>query len=81
MLYRYHYHCACCNHIVSSDMKECPECGSHHIRSPISLWVFCVVACLVVVLLFSLVGLYVKATRDTSDIPLSKSIFEMIKKN
>ncbi|MDQ8936824.1 hypothetical protein [Acinetobacter rudis] len=81
MLYRYHYHCACCNHIVGSDQKECPECGSHHIRSPISLWVFCVFACLIVVLLFTLVSLYVQVTRDTSDLPISQSIFEVIKKN
>ena len=29
----YQYHCACCDKVVASTDKECPYCGSHHIRS------------------------------------------------
>lgn len=74
----YRYRCACCNHVVSSDMRECPECGSHHIKSPINLWVFCVIACLGVVFIFTVINLYVK---DYGDVPRAKSIFEVINKN
>lgn len=74
----YRYRCACCNHVVSSEMKECPECGSHHIKSPIHLWVFCLITCLSVVFIFTVINLYVK---DYGDVPRAKSIFEVINKN
>ena len=38
----YQYHCACCDKVVASTDKSCPYCGSHHIRSPYGLWMFCV---------------------------------------
>lgn len=44
----YQYHCACCNHTLASSDKECPQCGSHHIRSPYGFWMFCLAACLAV---------------------------------
>nr|EKW7790676.1 hypothetical protein [Acinetobacter baumannii] len=48
----YQYHCACCDKVVASTDKSCPYCGSHHIRSPYGLWMFCVMACLAVVVVF-----------------------------
>lgn len=45
----YQYHCACCDKVVASTDKECPYCGSQHIRSPYGMWMFCVAACLAVV--------------------------------
>ena len=30
----YQYHCACCETVVASTDKDCPNCGSHNIRSP-----------------------------------------------
>ncbi|WP_121973355.1 hypothetical protein [Acinetobacter stercoris] len=69
------YHCACCNHALSSADKECPNCGSHHIRSPISLWIFCLSACLVVVITVSLVRAYIKNHEDT---PQQRTILDVL---
>ena len=54
----YQYHCACCDKVVASTDKECPYCGSQHIRSPFGLWMFCVAACFVVVVVIKFVHLY-----------------------
>lgn len=67
MLYK--YHCACCEEALSSYNKACPKCGSHHIRSPINLWVFCVVTCFAAVLVFKLVHIYIEDTQDTQTQP------------
>jgi len=72
----YKYHCACCNQTLSSHDKECPKCGSHHIRSPISLWIFCITACLAVVLVFKLARVY---TQDKLDTPGQHSFLEILK--
>ncbi|OTG66396.1 hypothetical protein [Acinetobacter silvestris] len=54
----YQYHCACCNKIVSAAEKECDRCGSHHIRSPYGHWIFGLLACLVVVVVFKAAHIY-----------------------
>lgn len=72
------YHCACCNHVLLSSDKECPHCGSHHIRSPISLWIFCVIASLVVVMTFSLIRVYIK---NHDDAPKQQTILDFLNKD
>ncbi len=56
----YNYHCACCNHVVSATEKECGQCGSHHIRSPYGHWIFGLLACLVVVVVFKAAHIYLQ---------------------
>ena len=41
----YQYHCACCETVVASTDKDCPNCGSHNIRSPFGFWIFCSMSC------------------------------------
>lgn len=72
------YHCACCEHVLSSADKECPHCGSHHIRSPISMWIFCVVASLVVALTLSLIHAYITNHADT---PRQQTLLEFLNRD
>ncbi|MDQ9008179.1 hypothetical protein RFI36_00265 [Acinetobacter gerneri] len=72
------YHCACCEHVLTNAHKECPHCGSHHIRSPISMWIFCVVASLVVVVTLSLIHAYIKNHEDT---PRQQSLLEFLNRD
>ncbi|TCM66972.1 hypothetical protein EC844_11013 [Acinetobacter calcoaceticus] len=71
----YQYHCACCNKVLTSITKECPQCGSHHIKSPINLWILCVSACLVVVLTFKLAHMYIQDRQDT---PVQPTMFDVL---
>ena len=64
----YQYHCACCDKVVASTDKECPYCGSQHIRSPFGLWVFCVAACFVVVVVIKFVH-YIHSTMKRNRLP------------
>lgn len=76
----YQYHCACCNKVVSSTDKECPHCGSHHIRSPYGLWMFCIVACFAAVLLIKGMHAYIQNQQQVDDIPTqSTTIFDVLK--
>ncbi len=34
------YRCNCCNQAVMASEKECPNCGSHNIKSPYGFWMF-----------------------------------------
>lgn len=72
------YHCACCNKALLSSHKECPHCGSQHIKSSISVWIFCVTACLAVVLTFKLVHAYIQ---DHQEQPEKKTIFDALSKD
>ena len=76
MLYK--YHCACCNKVVSSSEKECPECGSHNIRSPFGFWVFCIAACLAVIMTITVFQLYLK---DHQDVPVQSTLLEVLKQD
>lgn len=64
--------------MASSD-KECPNCGSHHIRSPYGWWVFCLVGCFAVVLVFKAVQYYVQTHED--DTPEQQSIIDVLNTN
>lgn len=75
MLYK--YHCACCDEPVLSSQRECPKCGSHHIKSPIQLWVFCIAACLAAVLVFKLVHIYTQ-DRNAQDTPTQQSLLDVL---
>ncbi|OTG94681.1 hypothetical protein [Acinetobacter sp. ANC 3832] len=62
----YQYQCACCNNkALSSHDKACSKCGSHHIKSPVSLWIFCIFACFAVAITIKLVHIYVQDHQDT----------------
>ena len=61
----YQYRCACCEKVVESTDKECPHCGSQHIRSPYGWWIFCLVGCLAVVMVVKTLHFYVQAQDDT----------------
>jgi len=75
----YQYHCACCDKVVASTDKECPYCGSHHIRSPYGLWMFCFAACLAVVVIVKIAHLY---SQHQDEQPVqTNSIFEVLKQN
>ncbi|AXY60366.1 hypothetical protein QR674_08105 [Acinetobacter chinensis] len=63
MLY-HQYHCACCDKVVASVAKECPECGSHNIRSPYGFWIFCIVTCLVVIVIVKSVHVYLNSHQE-----------------
>ncbi len=54
----YQYHCACCETVVASTDKDCPNCGSHNIRSPFGFWIFCIVACLAAAIIVKSVQVY-----------------------
>ncbi len=72
----YQYHCACCNKVVNSADKECPECGSHNIRSPFGFWIFCILTCLAVAILFKSVQVYLQ--QHDTDTPAQMNIFEIL---
>lgn len=54
------YHCACCNKVLSSQDKECPDCGSHHIKSPYGFWVLCFIVCLAFIILIRIFNIHAK---------------------
>ena len=60
----YQYRCACCNQVLSSTDKSCPNCGSHNIRSPFGFWFFCVMTCFVVAIGVMAGKLYLKQNQD-----------------
>ncbi len=72
------YHCACCEKVVASTDKECPYCGSQHIRSPYGLWMFCIAACLVVVVIAKVVHVYVQQNHE-DQVMQKNSLFEIFK--
>ncbi|MBO3656875.1 MULTISPECIES: hypothetical protein [Acinetobacter] len=72
------YHCACCDKVVASTDKECPYCGSQHIRSPYGLWMFCIAACLVVVVIAKVVHVYVQQNHE-DQVMQKNSLFEIFK--
>ena len=74
----YQYHCACCDHALASTDKECPHCGSHHIRSPYGFWMFCLAACFVVVSVFHLANITAKTQPET---PKPPSLIDVLKSN
>lgn len=74
----YQYQCACCSKVLTSSHKECPQCGSHHIKSPINLWIFCLTACLAVVLTFKLVLIYIQ---DHQEQPVKQTLFDVLSKD
>ena len=74
----YTYNCACCNSVVTQQAKECNHCGSHHIRRPINSWIFCVFACLAVVITLKLVHVY---TQSHPEVPVQQSLLEILNKN
>ncbi|MGA6135835.1 hypothetical protein ACPER7_05945 [Acinetobacter dispersus] len=76
----YQYHCACCDKVVASTDKECPYCGSHHIRSPYGMWMFCVAACLAVVVVIKIAHLYIQHHQEDQPVQ-SNSLFEMFKQD
>lgn len=69
------YKCACCDHVLTSQDKECTQCGSQHIKSPIHLWVFAAIACLIAVSIFKIGQVYLQ---DQNDAPTQKSFFSVI---
>lgn len=75
MLY-HQYRCACCNRILAATDKECPECGSHTIRSPYGFWIFCMAACLAVAVVFQVVRVYFQGHQDTP--PTQKTILQIL---
>ena len=77
----YQYHCACCDKVVASTDKECPYCGSQHIRSPYGLWMFCVAACFVVVLVIKMVHVYSSLHYEEDQTTQTSSLFEMFKQD
>ena len=73
----YQYHCACCNKVVASSDKECSECGSHNIRSPYGFWIFCILSCLAVAILFKSVQVYLQ--QHDAEAPTTQlNIFEVL---
>lgn len=74
----YQYHCACCNKVLNNTARECSECGSHHIRSPFSMWIFCIMACLVVAITIKLVHVYIQDHQDT---PAQFNLFTALDKD
>ncbi|WP_445115543.1 hypothetical protein [Acinetobacter sp. WZC-1] len=75
----YQYHCACCNKVLSSKDKECSHCGSHHIRSPFNAWVFCVMACLAVVVTIKLVHVFVQDQQ--SEVLEQQTLLDVLKQD
>lgn len=74
MLY-HQYHCACCEKVLTAEDKECPECGSHNIRSPYGFWIFCVAACLAVAVVFQVVQVYFQDHQDT---PTQQTLLQVL---
>ena len=74
----YTYNCACCNSVLTYHAKECNHCGSHHIRSPINSWIFCIFACLAVVITLKLVHIY---TQSHHEVPVQQSLLEILNKS
>jgi len=66
----FQYHCACCDRVLTVEDKECPECGSHMIRSPYRAWMLCIMACLVVVVVFKVAQLYIQ--NQQADTPVQQ---------
>ncbi|NHB57277.1 hypothetical protein [Acinetobacter shaoyimingii] len=73
----YQYHCGCCNKVVMSTDKVCSECGSQNIKSPYSLWLFCVFACLAVAIIFQMAHLV--NTHQTD--PVQQTLLDVLHKN
>lgn len=76
----YQYHCACCDKVVASTDKACPYCGSQYIRSPYGLWIFCVAACLALVVIIKLAHLYSQQHQEERMIQTT-SLFEIFKQD
>ncbi|WP_411690853.1 hypothetical protein [Acinetobacter towneri] len=75
MLY-HQYRCACCNRAVESSKKVCGTCGSHNIRSPSSIWLLCILACLAAAVVFKVVHIYLQ---DYQEVPVQQSVLEVIR--
>lgn len=71
----YQYHCACCNKVVASTDRVCPECGSQNIRSPYGFWVFCIIACLAAAVVFKIVHLYLQ---DHQSVPTQQTLLDTL---
>lgn len=74
----YTYKCACCNVALTQYDKECHNCGSHHISSPISSWIFCILACLAVVVTIKLVHVYIQ---NHQEVPVQQSLLDVLNKH
>lgn len=72
------YHCACCEKVVESTEKECRDCGSHSIRSPYGLWIFCLVGCFVAALIVKGVHVYLQ---DHQEVPTHQSLFHVFEQD
>ena len=72
----YQYHCACCETVVASTDKDCPNCGSHNIRSPFGFWIFCIVACLAEAIIVKSVQVYL--TDRNSEPTAVTSLFDVL---
>ncbi|WP_410110850.1 hypothetical protein [Acinetobacter indicus] len=73
----YHqYHCSCCNQVVTSTEKECPNCGSHNIRSPYGFWMFCILSCLAFAVILKVVHVYLQDHQET---PTQPTLLEVLK--
>ena len=72
----YQYHCACCETVVASTDKDCPNCGSHNIRSPFGFWIFCIVACLAAAIIVKSVQVYL-ADRNSEPAAVT-SLFDVL---
>lgn len=72
----YRYHCACCEKIVESTVKECTNCGSHNIRSPFGFWLMCLIACFCAAIIVKTVHIYLKNHQEA---PVATSFLEILK--
>lgn len=72
----YQYHCACCDKVVEASQKTCNDCGSHHIRSPIGFWLFCIMTCLIAAIIVKAVHVYLQNSQEA---PVATSLFEILK--
>ena len=75
----YQYHCACCNKVLASSDKECSERGLHNIRSPYGFWIFCILSCLAVTILFKSVQVYLQ--QHDTEATTQLNIFEVLKQD
>ena len=73
----YIYRCACCNEALTQHDKECHSCGSHHIRSPFNSWIFCIIACLAVVVTIKIVQVYIQSHQE---VPVQQSLLDVLNK-
>ena len=69
------YRCSCCNQAVMASEKDCPNCGSHNIKSPYRFWIFCSITCLALVVILKMTQLYFT---DHREIPVTESFFKVI---